>query len=114
HCPGRRFLESWNVPFAICHLPFAIGHVACVIPLSESQRRAHRSAMPLIGYFKGQPTESVINSSWGQIVREGQGLAFFYLKYRTQVVSVPTSSMDANLVFNEATSNFQAVTIQGQ
>jgi hypothetical protein len=70
--------------------------------------------MPLIGYFKGQPTEYVIKYSSGQIVREGQGLAFFYLKYRTQVVAVPTSSMDANLVFNEATSNFQAVTIQGQ
>jgi regulator of protease activity HflC (stomatin/prohibitin superfamily) len=70
--------------------------------------------MPFIGYFKGQPTEYVIKYSSGRIVREGQGLAFFYLKYRTQVVAVPTSSMDANLVFNEATSNFQAVTIQGQ
>ena len=70
--------------------------------------------MPFIGYFKGQPTEYVIKYSSGRIVREGQGLAFFYLKYRTQVVAVPTSSMDANLLFNEATSNFQAVTIQGQ
>ncbi len=50
----------------------------------------------------------------GQIAREGQGLAFFYLKYKTQVVVVPTSSMDANLVFNEVTSSFQTVTIQGQ
>jgi hypothetical protein len=70
--------------------------------------------MPLIGYFKGQPTEYVIKYSSGKIVSEGQGLAFFYLKYKTQVVAVPTSSMDANLVFNEVTSNFQAVTIQGQ
>jgi hypothetical protein len=29
-------------------------------------------------------------------------------------VAVPTSSVDANLVFNEVTSNFQAVTFQGQ
>src|SRR3954449_7578200 len=70
--------------------------------------------MPLIGYFKGQPTEYVIKYASGRIVREGQGLAFFYLKYNTQVVVVPTSSMDANLVFNEVTSNYQAVTIQGQ
>jgi regulator of protease activity HflC (stomatin/prohibitin superfamily) len=70
--------------------------------------------MPLIGYFKGQPTEYVIKYSSGRVAREGQGLAFFYLKYNTQVVAVPTSSMDANLVFNEVTSNFQAVTIQGQ
>ena len=50
----------------------------------------------------------------GRITREGQGLAFFYLKYNTQIVVVPTSSMNANLVFNEVTSSFQTVTIQGQ
>jgi regulator of protease activity HflC (stomatin/prohibitin superfamily) len=70
--------------------------------------------MPLVGYFKGQPTEHVIKFSSGRVAREGQGLAFFYLKYNTQLVVVPTSSMDANLVFNEVTSNFQTVTIQGQ
>ncbi len=70
--------------------------------------------MSFLGYFKGQPTEYVIKYSSGRITREGPGLAFFYLKYNTQVVALPTSSMDANLVFNEVTSNFQAVTIQGQ
>lgn len=70
--------------------------------------------MRFIGYFKGQPTEYVIKYSSGHITREGPGLAFFYLKYNTQIVALPTSSMDANLVFNEVTSNFQAVTIQGQ
>ena len=73
-----------------------------------------RSSMPLLGYFKGQPNEYVIRYSSGRIAREGQGLAFFYLKYNTQIVTVPTSSMDANLVFNEVTSSFQTVTIQGQ
>ena len=73
-----------------------------------------RCKMPLIGYFKGQPNEYVLKYSSGQIVREGQGLAFFYLKYKTQIVVVPTSSTDANLVFNEVTSSFQTVTIQGQ
>ncbi|MFI5454338.1 MAG: SPFH domain-containing protein [Isosphaerales bacterium] len=67
-----------------------------------------------VGYFKAQPTEYIIKYVSGRIVREGQGLAFFYLKHNTQVVAVPTSSVDANLVFNEVTRNFQAVTIQGQ
>jgi hypothetical protein len=67
-----------------------------------------------IGFFKGQPTEYILKYVAGRVVREGQGLAFFYLKHNTQVVAVPTSSMDANLVFNEVTNNFQAVTIQGQ
>lgn len=70
--------------------------------------------MPFIGYFKAQPNEYVIRYSSGRVAREGQGLAFFYLKYNTQIVAVPTSSMDANLVFNEVTSSFQTVTIQGQ
>src|SRR3974390_1052340 len=70
--------------------------------------------MPIIGYFKGQPTEFVIKYSSGQVTRDGQGLAFFYLKFKTQIVAVPTTSVDANLVFNEVTNNFQAVTIQGQ
>jgi regulator of protease activity HflC (stomatin/prohibitin superfamily) len=67
-----------------------------------------------IGYFKAQPTEYVIKYASGRAAREGQGLAFFYWKHNTQVVAVPTSSVDANLVFNELTSNFQVVTIQGQ
>ena len=67
-----------------------------------------------IGYFKGQPTEYVLKYAGGKLAREGQGLAFYYLRHNTQVVAVPTSSTDANFVFNETTSNFQAVTIQGQ
>ena len=66
------------------------------------------------GYFKGQPTEYILKYSAGRVVQEGPSLAFFYLKYRTQVVAVPTSSRDGNFVFNEVTNNFQAVTIQGQ
>lgn len=67
-----------------------------------------------IGYFKAQPSEYILKYVSGRVASEGQGLAFFYLKHRTQIVAVPTSSVDANLVFNEVTQNFQAVTIQGQ
>ena len=67
-----------------------------------------------IGYFKGLPTEYIIKFSGGKVVSEGLGQAFFYLKHRTQIVAVPTSSVDVNLVFNEVTSNFQAMVIQGQ
>jgi hypothetical protein len=67
-----------------------------------------------MGFFKGQPTEYVVRFDSGRVVREGLGLAFFYLPHRTQIVAVPTGSQDASFVFNELTSNFQAVTIQGQ
>ena len=67
-----------------------------------------------IGYFKGLPTEYIIKFSGGKVKSEGLGRAFFYFKHRTQIVAVPTSSVDVNFVFNEVTSNFQSVTIQGQ
>src|SRR5713226_7908869 len=67
-----------------------------------------------IAYFKGQPTEYIIKYSAGRVSREGTGLAFFYFRHNTQIVAVPTSSVDANFVFNEVTNNFQEVTIQGQ
>jgi len=67
-----------------------------------------------IGFFKGQPTDFVIKYGNGRLRRQGQGLAFFYLRHNTQIVAVPTSSTDVNFVYNELTSNFQAVTIQGQ
>jgi hypothetical protein len=67
-----------------------------------------------IGFFKGQPTEYVMKYSAGKLAREGPGLTFYYFKHNTQIVAVPTSSMDANFVFNEVTNNFQDVTIQGQ
>ena len=65
-------------------------------------------------FFKGQPTEYIIKYSSGKVVREGTGLAFYYLSHNTQIVVVPTNSTDGNFIFNEATNNFQAVTIQGQ
>jgi regulator of protease activity HflC (stomatin/prohibitin superfamily) len=67
-----------------------------------------------IGYYKAMPTDHVVKFSGGRTVKQGRGLAFFYLQHNTQIVAVPTSSTDANFVFNEMTSNFQAVTIQGQ
>ena len=67
-----------------------------------------------IGFFRAQPNEYIIKYMSDRVAREGQGQAFFYWKHNTQVVAVPTSSVDANLVFNEVTRNFQAVMIQGQ
>jgi regulator of protease activity HflC (stomatin/prohibitin superfamily) len=67
-----------------------------------------------IGYFKGQPTDYIQRYSSGVVRREGMGLAFYYWRFNTQVVAVPTTSRDADFLFNEITSNFQEVTLQGQ
>ena len=65
-------------------------------------------------YFKGQPTDYIVRYSGGRSSGEGLGLAFYYWRYNTQVVAVPTQSQDASFVFNELTSDFQEVTLQGQ
>src|SRR5690349_9446575 len=71
-----------------------------ISPVPTVPEAIRRPVMAFLGCFKGQPTEYVIRYGSGRVAREGQGLAFFHLKYNTQVVVVPTSSMDANLVFN--------------
>lgn len=67
-----------------------------------------------LGYFKGQPTDYIIKHTAGVVTREGLGQAFFYFRFNSQIVAVPTGGVDANFVFNELTNNFQEVTLQGQ
>jgi len=67
-----------------------------------------------MGYFKGQPTDYILRYTSGSVHAEGMGLAFYYWRFNTQVVAVPTTGMDANFVFNEITNNFQEVSLQGQ
>lgn len=67
-----------------------------------------------IRYFKAQPNEYIFRYSSGRVSKKGAGIAFYYLEYNTQIVAVPTSSIDGPFVFNEVTRNFQAVTVQGQ
>ncbi len=69
---------------------------------------------PLIGYFKGDPTDYVLAYRNGAVAREGAGIAFFYWLPTTSIVSIPTSTQDAPFILNETTGNFQAVTVQGQ
>ena len=67
-----------------------------------------------LAFFKGQPTDYVIKYVGGQPTQQGLGRAFYYWTLNTQVAVIPTSTRDANFVFNEGTNNFQSVTLQGQ
>jgi len=67
-----------------------------------------------VHFFIGQPTDYILAYSGGKVVREGMGLAFYYLAFNTQIAAVPTTSTDAAFIFNEVTADFQAVTLQGQ
>lgn len=65
-------------------------------------------------FFKGQPSEYVIQYVGGKVKKQGPGIAFSYLRYKTSIVVVPTTSTDAMFVFHDMTRNFQEVAVQGQ
>jgi regulator of protease activity HflC (stomatin/prohibitin superfamily) len=65
-------------------------------------------------FIKMQPTSYLLQYKKGRIVREGAGLSFFYYAPTTSLVAVPVASTDAPFIFNEVTSDFQEISIQGQ
>ena len=65
-------------------------------------------------FIKMQPTSYLLQYKKGRIVREGAGLSFFYYAPTTSLVAVPIASTDAPFIFNEVTSDFQEISIQGQ
>ena len=67
-----------------------------------------------IRYAKVSPTTYLIQYRNGQPIREGTGLAFFYFSPSASLVSIPMESVDVPFMFNEVSSDFQEVTVQGQ
>lgn len=67
-----------------------------------------------IKFIKAQPNIYLLQYSKGRVVREGVGMAFFYYAPTTSLVAVPVASTEAPFIFQEVTSDFQAVSIQGQ
>jgi len=65
-------------------------------------------------YIKFNPTEYVTVYKGGDIVKEGQGLAFWYFAPSVSLVAVPMASSEVPFIFEETTNDYQEVTIQGQ
>jgi len=67
-----------------------------------------------IRFIKVPPTTYVLQYRKGQIVREGVGLSFFYYSPLISLVAVPIGSTDVPFIFEDVTSDYQTVTLQGQ
>lgn len=65
-------------------------------------------------FIKFEPTEYVLKYKNGKIVKEGSGVSFYYYAPTTSIVVVPVGSVDAPFIFEEVTSDFQTVTVQGK
>ena len=67
-----------------------------------------------VKYIKFDAMTYVMRYSAGKLKAEGRGLSFFYLSYNTSIVAIPLGSNDVQFFFNESTSDFQTISIQGQ
>ena len=65
-------------------------------------------------YMKASPTTYLIQYKNGRAVREGVGRSFWYYAPTSSIVIVPTSSVDVPFAFEEASADFQTITVQGQ
>ncbi len=64
-------------------------------------------------FIKFEPNIYVLKYRNGKIVKQGAGLSFFYYAPTTSLVAVTTSSIECPFIFEEVTSDFQEITIQG-
>lgn len=65
-------------------------------------------------FIRATPTTYVLHFKNGYIAAEGLGLSFFWLSPSSTLVWVPTSSIDVPFVFEDVTTDFQEITLQGQ
>lgn len=67
-----------------------------------------------VRYLKAMPTQFVIQHKAGKVARKGPGLSFWYYGPSSSIAILPTGTAHAPFMFEETTSDFQEVTIQGQ
>jgi regulator of protease activity HflC (stomatin/prohibitin superfamily) len=67
-----------------------------------------------IQHIKFDSMTYVLHYKNGKIVREGRGLSFFYFAPNSSIVAIPMGSNDLPFIFNQTTSDYQTVSIQGQ
>jgi hypothetical protein len=68
----------------------------------------------MLNFMKVPPTTYVLQFKRGKVKREGIGLSFIYSVPTSTIVAIPIASADVPFVFQEATADFQSVTLQGQ
>ncbi len=65
-------------------------------------------------YIKFDAMTFVIHHKNGEIKKQGKGLSFFYFKPSSSITAIPMGSNDLPFIFNEITSDYQTISVQGQ
>ena len=67
-----------------------------------------------IRHIKFDSMTYVLHFKNGNVKREGRGLSFFYFAPNSSIIAIPMGSNDLPFIFNETTTDYQTVSIQGQ
>lgn len=67
-----------------------------------------------ISYAKFDSMTYVIHYRNGRVAKEGRGLSFFYFAPNSSIAAIPMGSNDLPFIFNEITTDYQNIAIQGQ
>ena len=67
-----------------------------------------------ISYIKFDSMTYVIHFKNGRVKNEGRGLSFFYYAPNSSIAAIPLGSNDLPFIFNETTTDYQSISIQGQ
>jgi hypothetical protein len=65
-------------------------------------------------FTKTAPTHYVMLFKNGKVKRQGAGLSFWYYGPTSTLVRVPLASVDVPFLFEQTSSDFQTVSVQGQ
>jgi regulator of protease activity HflC (stomatin/prohibitin superfamily) len=67
-----------------------------------------------IRYLKVTPTQYAIRYVRGKKKQSGAGVSFLYFRPTSTIVVIPIGSLEIPFIFEQLTSDFQPVTLQGQ
>jgi hypothetical protein len=70
--------------------------------------------MALFRFIRTNPTTHLMVFRKGRLKRQGAGLSLVYFAPTTSLVAVPIASTETPFIFEQVTSDFQTVTVQGQ
>jgi hypothetical protein len=70
--------------------------------------------MSLFRFIRTNPTTHLMVFRRGKLIQQGAGLALVYFAPTTSLVAIPMESREAPFIFEQVTSDFQTMTVQGQ
>ncbi|TFG58031.1 MAG: SPFH domain-containing protein, partial [Spirochaetales bacterium] len=64
-------------------------------------------------FAKFEPNLYVYVIKKGRVIKEGQGLSFRFYMPNTSIISIPMETKNVPFIFEESSSDYQTITIQG-